>query len=155
MKIFSYSKNNIILLIIIINEIFSNENELITLNRMSEITLVINGNDNSYILRKDYIRLPDEMVVNGSPQYLKEYFAENLGAEENTVILRWNDPVTNCSKMFADQANIFEIDLRNFDTSKIINMNCMFCGLPYLTSVDLSNMNTTSVEDMSNMFDGC
>ena len=75
MKIFSYSKNNIILLIIIINEIFSKENELITLNRISEITLVINGNDNSYILREDSnIRLPDEMIVNGYPQS-KEYFA--------------------------------------------------------------------------------
>ena len=156
MKIFHKSKNIITLIIIILNEIFSKENELITLNRISEITVTINGDGRQDILREDSnIPLPNEMIVNGYSQNPIFHYIENLTQEENTIIMRWNESVKDCSYMFADPANIIEIDLRNFDTSKVTNMECMFCGLHYLTSLDLSNFNTSSTYDMSGMFNGC
>ena len=156
MKIFHKSKNSLLLITIILNEIFSKENELITINKISEITVIINGGGRQNILREDsYIPLPNEMIVNDSPQNPIRHFVENLSQPENTIIMRWNYSVTDCSFMFADPTNVIKINLRNFDTSKVTNMNCMFCGLPYLTSLDLSGLNTSSTYDMSGMFYGC
>ena len=48
--------------------------------------------------------------------------------------------------------NILEIDLSNFDTSRVTNMSYMFYGMSSLTSLDLSNFDTSKVTDMSDMF---
>ena len=50
--------------------------------------------------------------------------------------------------------NILDIDLSNFDTSQVADMNHMFCGLDKPTSLNLSNFNTSKVTDMSGMFSG-
>ena len=48
--------------------------------------------------------------------------------------------------------NILELDLSNFDTSKVTNMYAMFNGMSNLTTLNLSNFNTSNVTDMSYMF---
>ena len=48
--------------------------------------------------------------------------------------------------------NILELDLSNFDTSKVTNMNSMFSGMSNLTTLDLSNFNTSKVMNMAAMF---
>ena len=48
--------------------------------------------------------------------------------------------------------NILEIDLSNFDTSKVTTMNRMFSGMSSLTALNLSNFDTSKVTDMGNMF---
>ena len=50
--------------------------------------------------------------------------------------------------------NILEIDLSNFDTSKVTDMGLMFYGMSNLTTLDLSNFDTSKVTDMSLMFHG-
>ena len=50
--------------------------------------------------------------------------------------------------------NILELDLSNFDTSKVTNMYAMFNGMSNLTSLNLSSFNTSQVTDMSWMFKG-
>ena len=50
--------------------------------------------------------------------------------------------------------NILEIDLSNFDTSKVTNMGSMFGSMSKLTTLNLSSFNTSKVADMSNMFYG-
>ena len=50
--------------------------------------------------------------------------------------------------------NILEIDLSNFDTSKVTNMSFMFSGMSHLTTLDLSNFDTSQVTNMNNMFSG-
>ena len=57
--------------------------------------------------------------------------------------------------MFHNCPDITEIDLFNFDTSKVTNMNCMFCDCPKLSSLNISNFNTSKVTDMWGMFDDC
>ena len=49
--------------------------------------------------------------------------------------------------------NILEIDLSNFDTSKVTNMDSMFYGMSSLTTLDLSNFDTSKVTNMSHMFE--
>lgn len=50
--------------------------------------------------------------------------------------------------------NILEIDLSNFDTSKVTNMSSMFGSMSKLTTLNLSSFNTSKVADISNMFYG-
>ena len=50
--------------------------------------------------------------------------------------------------------NIKDLDISNFDTSKVTQMSGMFSGMSSLTSLDLSNFNTSKVWDMDSMFRG-
>lgn len=65
---------------------------------------------------------------------------------------------TNSSMMFfsgeSEQKikNILELDLSNFDTSKVENMSHMFNGMRNLTTLNLSNFNTSNVTNMGGMF---
>ena len=65
---------------------------------------------------------------------------------------------TNSSEMFYSKydeqkiKNILEIDLSNFDTSQVTNMNNMFDGMTNLTTLNLSNFNTSKVTNMRFMF---
>ena len=65
---------------------------------------------------------------------------------------------TNSSMMFfsgeSEQKikNILELDLSNFDTSKVANMSHMFNGMRNLTTLNLSNFDTSKVTNMGGMF---
>ena len=48
--------------------------------------------------------------------------------------------------------NILDIDVSNFDTSRVTTMGYMFSGMSSLTSLDLSNFNTSNVTEMNHMF---
>ena len=60
--------------------------------------------------------------------------------------------VTDMSRMFYDLRNITSLNLSNFDTSKVTTMNRMFSGMSNLTSLDLSNFDTSKVTTMYSMF---
>ena len=57
--------------------------------------------------------------------------------------------------MFYDLYNISEIDLTNFDFSKITTMQAMFYGCIGLKNINFGNINTSSVTDMSQLFRFC
>ena len=65
---------------------------------------------------------------------------------------------TDSSKMFYSEygeqkiKNILEIDLFNFDTSKVEDMSYMFAATPKLTTLDLSSFDTSKVTSMISMF---
>ena len=48
--------------------------------------------------------------------------------------------------------NIVELNLSNFDTSQVTDMQFMFSGMSSLTTLDLSNFDTSQVTDMKYMF---
>ena len=50
--------------------------------------------------------------------------------------------------------NIKDLDISNFDTSKVTQMSGMFSGMSSLTSLDLSNFDTSRVAYMRWMFSG-
>ena len=60
--------------------------------------------------------------------------------------------VTDMSRMFYDLRNITSLDLSNFDTSKVTTMNRMFSGMSNLITLDLSNFDTSKVTTMMSMF---
>lgn len=72
--------------------------------------------------------------------------------------------VTSMSYMFAGCSNVTLLNLSNFNTSKVTNMQDMFGeeasnGRLYscksLTNLDLSSFDTSNVTDMSRMFSNC
>ena len=54
--------------------------------------------------------------------------------------------------MFYEASNLSVLNLSNFNTSKVTNMEAMFYNMVSLTLLDLSSFNTTEVTKMSNMF---
>ena len=64
------------------------------------------------------------------------------------------DNGTNFSSLFYSYTGS-ELDLSNWDTSNVADMNNMFAYCNGLTSLDLSNWDTSNVFDMNNMFAYC
>ena len=62
--------------------------------------------------------------------------------------------VNNMNGMFSYCSSLTSLDLSNFNTNNVINMNGMFFNCSSLTSLKLSNFNTTNVENMEDMFSG-
>ena len=54
----------------------------------------------------------------------------------------------NCNKLTA-------LDVSNFDTSKVTNMDYMFCDCYNLTALDVSKWDLSNVTRMNKIFDGC
>ena len=44
------------------------------------------------------------------------------------------------------------IDLSNFNTNEVIDMNCMFCNSSSLEKINLSSFNTNNVRNMKGIF---
>ena len=62
--------------------------------------------------------------------------------------------VTNMGLMFFNMSNLTTLNLSNFDTSKVTNMSYMFQDVSKLTTLNLSNFDTSKVTNMNSMFAG-
>ena len=62
--------------------------------------------------------------------------------------------VTDMSAMFFNTSNLTTLNLSNFDTSKVTDMGSMFYGTSNLTTLNLSSFDTSNVTNMSYMFYG-
>ena len=60
--------------------------------------------------------------------------------------------VTNMRGMFLDMSKLTTLNLSNFDTSQVTDMDHMFTAMRSLTTLNLSNFDTSKVTDMSYMF---
>ena len=63
--------------------------------------------------------------------------------------------VTNMEEMFYSCQNLSSLDLSNFNTANVTDMSGIFRYCNKLSSLKLSSLNTTKVTDMSRMFSGC
>lgn len=63
--------------------------------------------------------------------------------------------MTDMQRMFYGCKNLASLDLSNFDTRKVTNMREMFERCSSLKSLNLSGFSTENVTDMSKMFEGC
>ena len=138
----------------IILNISSFEQERKLFNFISEIDLVINGDGYQQLISKDFAGEPNEVYVNGIfiNTCRKDCTLEN---DINYLILKFNSQLTTCEGMFKNLENIIEIDLSNFDFSKVKSMNKMFYNCKSLKKITFGNINTSSVNDMQAVFNGC
>ena len=63
--------------------------------------------------------------------------------------------ITNMENMFFRCKSITNIDLSNFNTQNVNNMDHIFFRCESLTNIDLSNFNTENITNMDSMFFGC
>ena len=63
--------------------------------------------------------------------------------------------VTDMNHMFYDCSALESLVITNFNTENVMNMSFMFGGCSVLESLNLTNFNTANVGDMSFMFYGC
>ena len=87
----------------------------------------------------------------------------------DNVVIAWYDSGTiyyyteaeviylnpDSSSMFQALTNLTELDMTNWDTSNVSNMDHMFYDCNSLIELDLSNWNTSNVTDMGFMFYDC
>ena len=84
-----------------------------------------------------YYAEPEKVYLNENSGGM--FYREDTPAQYLDTIGNWFD-------------NIRDIDLSNFDTSRVTDMNYMFWSMHSLTSLNLSNFNTSKVTNMSSMF---
>ena len=143
-----YSQSILNLIILILCS-FSIEQEII-----SEINLVIEGNGKQKILSDSFSIKPSQVIINGlinDTCYKTCYLEENL----NNITIKFNGLITTCASMFDGLANIIEIDISNFNTSKVENMYRMFNGCTNLKKITFGNIDTSSVKNMKQLFFHC
>jgi len=124
--------------------------------KYSKILLKLNGIGQNKILNPSFKNIDKlkEVYINGISQTIKDH--NYIFNETNNLIeLIFGDYITNCGKMFTSCSNITEIDLSNFDSSRVTNMSCMFSDCTSLISINFTNFRTSQVERMDFMFLEC
>ena len=120
----------------------------------SYINLVTNGS--GYIGINSGMR-PDKVYINNFTQSTVNfpiYFSEDNNIINNVTLI-WETEINRLNHFFSSCGLIIEIDLSNFDASKVTNMNSMFHGCTSLKYLNLKNLNTSQVKDMRSMFYNC
>ena len=133
-----------------------NYNVFIFQNNISEITLLLKGSGNQYVLYQNFDPLPDEVYLNGNQtNFIGNKPMIHLENELNIISLKWYTKITSCYSMFIYRSNIIEIDLSKFDSSSVVSMNYMFMNCSSLKSINFTNFNTSQVTTSCSMFNGC
>ena len=57
--------------------------------------------------------------------------------------------------MFSNCSSLKKLNLSNFNTNNVSNMNTMFSGCESLIELNLNNFNTDASTKMNHMFYGC
>ena len=106
------------------------------------------------MINNSYYKEPFQVKVNGKIKdpCKKSCYLEN---EINNITLVFRGEINSSENMFNDLNNIIEIDLSNFDTSKVTNMNSMFKGCTNLKKIVFGNIDTSSVVNMNSLFEKC
>lgn len=118
-----------------------------------------------------YIGTNPEVVVYGSylvggEKYRTEMTSTVSDTGELTSAFMENESITSVkigqgvfsrdtAYMFYGCSNLSDLDVSNFDTSKVTDMFYMFSECSGLTSLDVKGFDTSNVSDMAYMFEGC
>ena len=124
---------------------------------LSFITLKTKGSGCINIFDTYFSPRPFNIYMNGNKteKIKNSYYLNDFGDNINIFKLIWNTSIQSTYNMFYYCTNIIEIDLSNFDTSRVTNMDSMFKGCFLLSSLNLSNLDTSQVTNMNSMFSRC
>ena len=104
-----------------------------------------------------YYTEPEKVYLNEDSSSMFSYISsfEDLAHVKDLDLSNFDtSKVTNMRYMFPDVYNLTTLDLSNFNTSNVTDMDWMFYGLRKLTSLNLSNFDTSKVTTMHGMFYG-
>ena len=125
-----------------------------SINSIYEINMIINGTNNKNILSDSFIYNPSEIIINGKDAICNNKNC-NLNDNLNNITIKFNEEIKTCENMFNNLDNIIEIDLSNFDASKVKNMSKMFNECLNIEKINLGKINTSSVQNMYRLFHNC
>ena len=132
----------------------SQNNTLNISNHQNEIHLIIKWQGNIQFINNSFYTKPSEIFVNGLPIDSNQN-AYNFNEVLNNVTLKFNDSINSFKSIFNGLINITEIDLSNFDTSQVTDMQYMFYMCKNLEKINFGNINTSLVTNMSHLFSNC
>jgi len=94
-----------------------------------------------------------ELYINNIKYKYNKYFIPKNEGKYN-IKLKFNINIKDCSYMFANCVNIEKINLIDFNTENIINMQYMFyeCNIK---NINLFSFKTKKVKNMCNLFGNC
>ena len=98
------------------------------------------------------------VMANPDSSYLfgGSYSSQEFSSLKSIDLSNFNTSrVTNMQYMFFGCSSLTSLDVSDFDTSSVTDMNHMFYGCSSLINLDLSNFDTSKVTDMSSMFASC
>ena len=104
-----------------------------------------------------YYTEPEKVYLNtdSHKMFYREYSKQKI---ENILEIDLSNfdtsKVANMQDMFYDMSNITTLNLSSFDTSKVTNMRGMFYDMSNITTLNLSSFDTSKVTNMSSMFAG-
>ena len=100
--------------------------------------------------------------ISGDPdcQYIGQIFegqksdGRSIYSNRYNITVNFNEIFESCESMFENKINIIEIDLSNFDFSKVTSIRRMFYN-SRVTKINFGNINTSVLENMEELFSGC
>ena len=105
-------------------------------------------NNEKEIIENCYIKIENEIIP-------FSYFYKFKKEGKYKIKYSFKKYLTKTVFLFLGCELLTNIDLSNFDTSKITNMNAMFYQCASLKHINLDNINTSNVTDMCCLFYGC
>ena len=149
---------NYIILNILISITISSENMTIFSNN-NYITIKINKIGNFSIYKRTILwqynnsaPFPDEIYINEKNQTkIQSFYVFN--ETDNNIKLVFKNKINTTTYMFSGCKDIYKIDLSNFDSSEVTNMDFMFYSCSSIISINFTNFNTTKVKSMIYLFD--
>ena len=123
----------------------------------NQITLKIDvGGDGFAIVLYDSSKTsPSEVELNGRDYGPISGGRIDVRQTENTVILKFSSPLTDCEKMFKGCSRITSKDFEDFDSSEVSIINNMFEECKHLRSINFGNFDTSKVTQMKSVFMNC
>ena len=144
----SEKKRNIIfiLFVVIIHKVISKNNEI-------KIKVNIVGTQN--VLNTDFTYAPAEAFINDTKVEIVSKYSINVISTNDIIKLSWNQNIDDCSFMFHRLNNIISVDLSDFESSSVTNMEGMFYECYNLKYINFSDFTTSEVTNMKRMFAFC
>ena len=115
------------------------------INNDNEKIKLFNGN---FDINKNNIK-----IIIDNKEFKEEI--NNLKEGNYNAIIKINQKITNCKKMFEHCKNILEINFTQFDTKNVTKMNSMFSHCSSLKTLDVSKFDTKNVTNMCDIFKNC
>ena len=95
-----------------------------------------------------------EIIINNKKNKFTYFFAfKNEGIYK--IKYTFKNLLTKINHLFFDCSSLISIDLSNFNSQNVTNMELMFCGCSSLKEIKLSNFKAQKVIDMEKMFYEC
>ena len=143
-----------LLIISLVNPISENNSRYLN-TYSSEIRLVIKGKGIISFLNQNFYSKLSKVSINREERNTMGQTSFLFRGETNTIELEFKEQIKTCNGMFYKLENITEIDLSNFDASKVTDMSGMFCRCSNLEKVEFGNIITSSLENMFALFELC